>query len=91
MSEPDAVWSRPEVELIPGKVAREVVEKVMLENEPKYGGLWKEQTVGEHLDHALEHVVSARLNGKIGSDAYWEDIEHALCRLAMLICVSNEK
>lgn len=71
----------PEVAAVSADVIRRVMAEGATTHEP---GLWKKEGEAHHKQHAAEHVLELM---ERGAD---EDLEHALCRLAMAVWCRNQ-
>lgn len=60
-----------------------VIAKVLEDNSDKYGpGDWRRIDIREHIAHAIEHVWQHQLG-----DISENHLDHALCRLAMVVAL----
>lgn len=73
----------------PAVTAAEVVAKVMAENKEKHGDAWKTISIYEHCEHASDHCNNC-LDFLEYPIAVLEEMEHALCRLAMALTLAKE-
>ncbi len=70
--------------LLLGRLAREVVETVMLENGEKYPERdWVRLSENNHMDHIISHLIWDEVNDL--AEVSDTDLAHALTRLTMII------